>query len=48
MIYLYFIVQCKSKSKNITVISTPTECSQTPETDKLMKLILNNFSTSGN
>ncbi|VVC31748.1 Hypothetical protein CINCED_3A000099 [Cinara cedri] len=38
--------QCNSKLKNKTEVRTSIKCSQKPETDKLMKLILNNFSSS--
>lgn len=44
----FIIVQCNLKLKNKIEVQTSNECSQVPETDKLMKLILNNFSSSGN
>jgi len=48
-IYIFlFLVQCNSKLKNKSAVSTSVEYNQTPETNKLMNLILNNFSSSGN
>lgn len=38
--------QCNSKLKNKSAVLTSVECSQTPETNKLINLILNNFSSS--
>lgn len=46
--FFYYLVQCNSKLKNNPVVTTSIAHSQTSETDVLMKLILNNFSSSGN